>query len=144
MEAEAQFLLAGGTPTSTGTNSASYTAYLAGIGANMDKIGVAATNKNNYLADASIANGAAAIQLKDIMRQKFIALFLNPETFTDYRRYDFSTNAFKNLTIPANTDPLNGGKWIRRFVYSNNEKSANTANYNLNFKSMITPVWWDN
>ena len=144
MEAEAQFLLAGGTPTSTGTNSASYTAYLAGIGANMDKIGVAATNKNNYLADASIAKGAAAIQLKDIMRQKFIALFLNPETFTDYRRYDFSTNAFKNLTIPANTDPLNGGKWIRRFVYSNNEKSANTANYNLNFKSMITPVWWDN
>ena len=122
MEAEAQFLLAGGTPTSVGTNAAANAAYLAGIGANMDKLGVAAIAKNSYLTDTSIDKGIAALELKDIMRQKFIALFLNPETFTDYRRYDFSTNAFKNLTIPANTDPLNGGKWIRRFVYSSNER----------------------
>jgi hypothetical protein len=144
MEAEAQFLLTGGTPTSIGTNAAANSAYLAGIGANMDKIGVATDAKNAYLTDASIAKGTAALELKDIMRQKFIALFLNPETFTDYRRYDFSTNAFKNLTIPANTDPLNGGKWIRRFVYSANERGANATNYNLNFKSMATPVWWNN
>lgn len=143
MEAEAQFLLAGGTSTSAGTNAAANAAYLAGIGANMDKLGVTTADKNTYLSDASIAKGVAALELKDIMRQKFIALFLNPETFTDYRRYDFSTNAFKNLTIPANIDPLNGGKWIRRFVYSSNEKGANATNYNLNFKSMITPVWWD-
>ena len=143
MEAEAQFLLAGGTTTSTGSNAAAYAAYLAGIGANMDKIAVPTVDKNAYLADASIAKGAAALQLKDIMRQKFIALFLNPETFTDYRRYDFSTNAFKNLTIPVNTDPVNGGKWMRRIVYSTNERSANAANYSANFKPMITAVWWD-
>ena len=143
MEAEAQFLAGGGTPTSVGTNAASYAAYLAGVTANMDKLSVVAASKNAYLADASIAKGAATLELKDIMRQKFIALFLNPETFNDYRRYDFSTNAFKNLTLPANTDPLNAGKWIRRFVYSSNERSANAENYNLNFKSMTTPVWWD-
>lgn len=143
MEAEAQFLLAGGTTTSTGSNAAAYAAYLAGIGANMDKIAVPTVDKNAYLADASIAKGAAALQLKDIMRQKFIALFLNPETFTDYRRYDFSTNAFKNLTLPVNTDPVNGGKWMRRIVYSTNERSANAVNYSANFKPMITAVWWD-
>jgi hypothetical protein len=143
MESEAQFLLAGGTATSTGTNAASYAAYLAGIGAHMDKIAVVAADKNAYLADASISKGAGALQLKDIMRQKFISLFLNPETFTDYRRYDFSTNAFKNLTIPVNTDPVNGGKWMRRIVYSTNERSSNAANYNLNFKPMTTGVWWD-
>ncbi|MCI4442686.1 MAG: SusD/RagB family nutrient-binding outer membrane lipoprotein [Lentimicrobium sp.] len=143
MEAEAQFLLAGGTPTTVGSNAAAYAAYLAGIGANMDKIGVLAADKNAYVADASISKGAAALELKDIMRQKFIALFLNPETFTDYRRYDFSTNAFKNLTIPVNTDPINGGKWMRRLVYSTNERSANAANYSANFKPMVTPVWWD-
>jgi hypothetical protein len=143
MEAEAQFLLSGGTSTSVGTNAAANAAYLAGISANMDKLNVLAANKNIYLADVSIAKGVAALELKDIMRQKFIALFLNPEVFTDYRRYDFSTNAFKNLTKPANTDPLNEGKWIRRFVYSSNERGANTVNYNLNFKPMITPVWWD-
>jgi hypothetical protein len=143
IEAEAQFLLAGGTPTTVGSNAAAYAAYLAGIGANMDKIGVLAAEKNTYVADASISKGAAALELKDIMRQKFIALFLNPETFSDYRRYDFSTNAFKNLKIPVNTDPINGGKWMRRIVYSTNERSANAANYSLNFKPMITPVWWD-
>ena len=138
MEAEAQFLLAGGTPTSVGSNAAAYAAYLAGIGANMDKIGILAADKNAYVADLSISKGAAALELKDIMRQKFIALFLNPETFSDYRRYDFSTNAFKNLKIPINTDPINGGKWMRRFVYSTNERSANAANYSANFKPMIT------
>lgn len=143
MEAEAQFLLAGGTATTTGSNAAAYAAYKAGIAANMDKIGVVAADKNAYLADTSIDKGVAALELKDIMRQKFIALFLNPETFTDYRRYDFSTNAFKNLTIPVNTDPVNGGKWMRRIVYSTNERSANAANYSANFKPMVTPVWWD-
>ena len=143
MEAEAQFLLAGGTATTTGSNAAAYAAYKAGITANMDKIGVATADKTAYLADTSIDKGAAALELKDIMRQKFIALFLNPETFTDYRRYDFSTNAFKNLKIPVNTDPVNGGKWMRRIVYSTNERSANAANYSANFKPMITPVWWD-
>jgi hypothetical protein len=143
MEAEAQFLLAGGTATTTGSNAAAYAAYKAGITANMDKIGVVAADKTAYLADTSIDKGAAALELKDIMRQKFIALFLNPETFTDYRRYNFSTDAFKNLKIPVNTDPVNGGKWIRRFVYSTNERSANAANYSANFKPMVAPVWWD-
>lgn len=143
MEAEAQFLLAGGTPTSVGTNAAANAAYLAGIAANMDKIGVVAAEKNAYLADASIAKGVAALELKDIMRQKFLALFLNPETFTDYRRYDFSTNAFKNLKIPVNTDPVNGGKWMRRIAYSTNERGSNSVNYSTNYKPMISPVWWD-
>jgi hypothetical protein len=143
IEAEAQFLLAGGTPTTIGSNAAAYAAYLVGIGANMDKIGVLAADRNAYLADASISKGAAALELKDIMRQKFIALFLNPETFSDYRRYDFSENAFKNLKIPVNTDPINEGKWMRRIVYSTNERSANADVYSANFKPMTTPVWWD-
>ena len=143
IEAEANFILAGGTPTSVGTNAAANTAYLAGINANMDKLGVATALKTAYVADASITKGAAAIALKDIMRQKFIALYLNPETFTDYRRYNFSPNVFVSLKLPKNTDPNNGGNWIRRFVYPNSEKSTNASVYNANFKSMITPVWWD-
>jgi hypothetical protein len=83
MEAEAQFLINGGSQTTTGTNAASYTAYKSGITANMTKLGVAATLQTAYLADTSIDKGLAALELKDIMRQKFIALFLNPETFTE-------------------------------------------------------------
>lgn len=143
MEAEAQFLINGGSATTTGANAAAYAAYKAGITAHMTKLGVASALQTAYLSDTSIDKGAAALELKDIMRQKFIALFLNPETFTDYRRYDFSANAFKNLTIPVNTDPVNGGKWIRRFVYSTNERGSNATNYSANFKPMVTPVWWD-
>lgn len=143
MEAEAQFLLAGGTPTSVGSNATAYAAYKTGITANMTKLGVISSLQTAYLSDTSIDKGAAALELKDIMRQKFISLYLNPETFNDYRRYDFSTNVFKGLTIPVNTDPINGGKWIRRFVYSTNERGSNAANYSANFKPMISPVWWD-
>ncbi len=143
IEAEANFILAGGSPTSTGTNAAANSAYLAGINANMDKLGITTILKNAYINDASIAKGVAALELKDIMRQKFIALYLNPETFTDYRRYNFSPNVFVNLKLPKNTDPNNGGQWIRRFVYPNSEKSTNVTVYNANFKAMITPVWWD-
>ena len=143
MEAEAQFLIAGGSATTTGANATAYAAYKAGIIANMTKLGVAAISQTAYLNDTSIDKGAGALELKDIMRQKFIALFLNPETFNDYRRYDFSANAFKGLTIPVNTDPINGGKWIRRFVYSTNERGSNATNYSANFKPMVTPVWWD-
>lgn len=143
MEAEAQFLIAGGSATTTGANATAYAAYKAGIIANMTKLGVAAISQTAYLADTSIDKGAGSLELKDIMRQKFIALFLNPETFNDYRRYDFSVNAFKGLAIPVNTDPINEGKWIRRFVYSTNERGSNAANYSANFKPMVTPVWWD-
>lgn len=143
MEAEAQFLINGGSATTTGTNAAAYAAYKAGIIANMTKLGVTAISQNAYLTDTSIDKGAAALELKDIMRQKFIALFLNPETFNDYRRYEFSTNVFKGLAIPVNTDPINGGKWIRRFVYSTNERGSNASNYSANFKPMVAPVWWD-
>ncbi|MFH6987726.1 SusD/RagB family nutrient-binding outer membrane lipoprotein [Flavobacterium collinsii] len=143
MQAEAQFVLNGGNATSTGTNAIGYSAYMDAVGANMDKLGVSGPDKNSYLGDASINKGAANLQLKDIMRQKNIALYLNCETFNDYRRYDFSTNVFPGLTLPKAADPANGGKWIRRFIYSTNERNANKANYELNFKSMVTPVWWD-
>ncbi|MEC5165260.1 hypothetical protein RCH18_000987 [Flavobacterium sp. PL11] len=143
IEAEANFILAGGNASSVGTNAAANTAYLAGITANIDKLAVTTAAKTAYIADASISKGATALELKDIMRQKFIALYLNPETFTDYRRYNFSPNVFVGLKLPKNTDPNNNGQWIRRFVYPNSEKSTNASIYDANFKSMITPVWWD-
>lgn len=143
MEAEAQFIIGGGNSTSTGANAAAHAAYIAGINANMSKLAIPTASVTAYLADTSIQKSAATLELKDIMRQKFIALFLNPETFTDYRRYDFSTNVFVGLTLPKAADVLNKGQWIRRFVYSSAERATNTANYELNFKPMIERVWWD-
>ncbi len=143
IKAEAQFILGGGTQTSTGISATAYADYISGINANLTKLGVTLTEKTAYLADTSIDRGAANLRLKDIMRQKFITLFLNVETFNDYRRFNFSANVFQNLTRPIDADPANAGNWITRVVYSSNERSTNFTNYTLNFKSMTTKVWWD-
>ena len=61
----------------------------------MDKVGVSAADRDAYLADASVAVGASNLTLALIMREKFIATFLNPESFVDLRRYDFSDDVHK-------------------------------------------------
>ena len=66
IEAEAKFILAGGSATSTGSNAAAYASYKAGISANMDKLQVAVSDKANYLADTSIDLGITNLKLKDI------------------------------------------------------------------------------
>ncbi len=127
----------------TEPESAANTAYLAGIGANMDKLGVTTTQKATYLTDASVNLGVAGLRLKNIMREKFTALFLTTESYNDQRRYNFSTDVFPGLTLPQGTPPANGGAWVRRLQYPVTELNTNPVNYNLNKKSMITPMWWD-
>lgn len=144
MKAEAEFLLAGGTPTSVGTSAAANTAYIAGINANMDKLGVTAAQKSAYLAEPSVNLGVAGLSLKNIMREKFITLFLTTESFNDQRRYDFSTNVFPGLTLPAGRSASLGTNWVRRFQYSTTEANTNPVNYAANFKDNLTRVWWDN
>lgn len=48
------------------------------------------------------------------MKEKHIHNFLNPETFVDYRRYDFSDGVFKGLTIRQELDSSGdyAGEWF--------------------------------
>lgn len=143
IKAEAAFLANGGSTTSTGSNATAYTAYLAGIQASMDKVGVSGTNSAAYLADTSIDLGLANLRLEHIMKEKYIADFLNPETFVDLRRYDFSPNVFKDLTLPV--DNATGefpGQWIVRAQYPSIEETRNPDNVNAHKKSPTVPVWW--
>ncbi len=140
IEAEAEFLANGGTTTSAGTTQAGYDAYLAGIAANMAKLGV---NGADYLADPSVAMGAANLKLQNIMKEKYIANFLNPETYVDFRRYNFSTDVFKDLALPVDNDQSEfPGKWLVRAQYPSTEASRNPENVTKNQKSPDVPVWW--
>ncbi|WP_047415805.1 SusD/RagB family nutrient-binding outer membrane lipoprotein [Cellulophaga sp. Hel_I_12] len=143
IEAEAAFLANGGTTTSTGSNSAAYTAYLAGINASMAMYGVSGAD---YVADASVAVGEAGLMLNHIMKEKYINNFLNPETFVDFRRYDFSDDVFTGLVIreeqAADTNEFMG-QWFRRAEYPASEIARNATNALANQESPITPVWWD-
>lgn len=144
IEAEAAFLANGGNTTSTGSSAEAYTAYLEGIQASMDMYDV---DGSDYLADGAIAVGEAGLMLHHIMKEKYITNFLNPETFVDYRRYDFSTNVFTGLQIrleEASDDSEFFGQWFRRAIYPSTELNRNEANVLANQQSPVTPVWWDN
>lgn len=144
IKAEAAFLANGGTTTSVGTNTTAYMAYMDGIAASMNKFGVDGTD---YLADTSIDVGEGSLALHHIMKEKYIHNFLNPETFVDFRRYDFSDDVFTGLTIREEEEVDDNdffGLWFRRANYPTTELNRNEANVLANQKEPIDPVWWDN
>ncbi|MGP1990420.1 SusD/RagB family nutrient-binding outer membrane lipoprotein [Zobellia laminariae] len=143
MEAEALFLQNGGDATSVGTSADAYNAYLEGIEANMDKLGVAPVDKATYLSDASIAVGADNLTMALIMREKFIATFLNPESFVDLRRYDFDPNVFVGLELPVGHNEVLNGQWVRRAQYPTSEQTRNGEQVEAVTKGIGDPVWWD-
>lgn len=115
-----------------------YQAYLDGIQAHMDMIGVASTDRDNYINDAAVSVGSGALTLDLIMKEKYIAMFLQPEAWNDARRYNFQ---YKDMTIPANLNPDLSGKFARRLVYPDSEKGRNVVN--VPSVTQLDRVWWD-
>jgi len=113
-----------------------YNAYLAGIAANMDKLQVAATDKAAYLIQPGVAVGAAALTRDLILKEKYVAMYLNPEAWNDARRYDYK---YKNFTLPDNAVLSN---FIRRLDYPQGERSKNGANVPQEVPR-DTKLWWD-
>ena len=142
IKAEAAFLANGGNETSVGSTSVAYTAYIEGIMASMDKYNVDGTD---YIADGAVDVGEAGLMLNHIMKEKYIHNFLNPETFVDYRRYDFSDDVFVGLTIREEEDSEGefAGEWFRRATYPASELVRNEAVVVANQQLPTAPVGWD-
>ncbi|WP_036823640.1 SusD/RagB family nutrient-binding outer membrane lipoprotein [Polaribacter sp. Hel1_85] len=142
IKAEAAFLANGGTSISTGTNTTAYTAYINGISASMNMYGVDGVN---YIADGSVNVGETGLMLNHIMKEKYIHNFLNPETFVDFRRYNFSDNVFKGLKIREEIDTASdyAGEWFRRATYPSTELNRNKDNVEANQQTPVTKVWWE-
>ena len=142
MEAEIRFVGGGGTATSIGSSQASYDAYIAGITANMQKIGVPAAGITAYLASPQVGVGASKLTLELIMREKQVALYLHPEAWVDVRRYDYNPALFKGMALPLNQDPLLSGQFIRRSGFPLDEVNRN-PNVASAVQPLSTKVWWD-
>lgn len=127
IEAEAQFRSNHAAPA--------YDAYLAGIKANMERIGVSDTAITRYLAEPSVAVGAGDLTLKLIMKEKYVACFLLPVTWDDMRRFDYNYQAF---ALPADA---NLSQFIRRVDYPTVEISTNSANVPV--VKLTDRLWWD-
>lgn len=119
-----------------GDRTRAYNAYLAGIRSNMDKLGVAAAARDAYIARPTIGVGSAALQLSDIFREKYIALFLSPVTFDDARRFNYAYTGFQ---LPLNsilTSP------IRRLDYPSSEQQRSGGNTPA-VGALTERLWWD-
>lgn len=142
MEAEALFLQNGGDATSVGSTQAAYDAYIAGITQNMTKLGVSAADMNAYLSDPLVAVGAAGLTMQNIMHEKGIALWLNPEAWVDVRRYDYDDQVFPGMALPLNQWAGMNGQFIRRSGLPNEELSRNPNAAAANHLT-TDKVWWD-
>ena len=112
-----------------------YDAYLAGITAHMQKMGVSADSINAYLAKPEVSVGASNLTLQLIMKAKYVACFLMPVTWVDMRRMDYN---YKNFTLPVNATL---STFIRRMDYPTSEISRNGSN--VPEVSPTDHLWWD-
>lgn len=127
IEAEAAFR--------SGDKARAYVAYLAGITAHMDKLGVPTADRDAYLNNATVAVGANALTLDLIFKEKQVAQFLHPEAWVDARRFDY---AYKDFELPVGAALQT---FIRRSAYPVVETSRNGAN--VPDVDLATRLWWD-
>ena len=113
-----------------------YAAYLEGIRANMNKVGVSSPNRDAYVNHASVSVGATALTLQHIFREKYRALFLMPVTWDDARRLDYQYTLFQ---LPLNVKTTT---FVRRLVYPSVEISRNGTNVPA-VSDVTEKLWWD-
>ncbi len=113
-----------------------YAAYLAGINANMTKMGVAGPAQLAYVSDPSVSVGAANITLALIFKEKYKALFLQPVTYDDARRFNFAYTGFQ---LPLNAIEAAPA---RRLVYPTVEVTRNGGNVPT-VSGVLAKIWWD-
>ena len=141
-----------------------------GIRAHMKKIGVGGTfaapavtfpvitdaQIAAYLASAAVPQTVAELtSLRPILEQKYIAMFLNPDSWSDLRRMDFDPLIYVNFQYPTysggGTGPL-AGKYPRRLLPGATEVTVNpnavAGNYSeagaTSDQDYVTkPLWFD-
>jgi hypothetical protein len=131
-----------------GDKTGAYAAFKMGVQADFEKLGVGATETSTYLNLLDTEVGESKIALSYIMVQKYIANVLNPETWVDMRRMDYSSDIYHGLQRPENVNLdifPNENDWIQAMMYEYNEEDRNYENMPNNdpYVRLTTPVWWN-
>ncbi len=144
-----------------------------GIRAHMAKVGQGGSNAvplvtfptisgaqiSAYLASSAVPQTEAALTLRSIMEQKYIAMFLNPDAWSDLRRLDFDPTIYVNFVYPTRTvNPVVAGqtdpklRYPRRLLpgatevlYNPNAiaKLFSDAGATTNDDYVTKPLWFD-
>jgi hypothetical protein len=120
IEAEAQF--------QKGNLTAAANAYNAAVRANL----IRTVGNDDYLS--SVSKTAATISLTHIMTQKYIAMFLRSESWTDWRRTGLPV-------LTAASGNVTGGTIPRALLYPSKEIRYN-SNTPTN-RTLTSRLWWD-
>ncbi len=108
---EMQFILAEtDVRANAGGTQAGHDAYLAGIRASFARFGLGDAEYDAYVAQPEIDPGVGNLTLELVMTQKYIAMYLQQEAYSDWRR----------TGIPA-LEPVSGTTIPVRWNYSANE-----------------------
>ncbi|WP_437920183.1 SusD/RagB family nutrient-binding outer membrane lipoprotein [Sphingobacterium sp. LRF_L2] len=127
--------------------SGALAAYRQGIEENLKRLGVDGGQVINFLGSSKIVQDPQALQISDIMMQKWIALYLQGESWVDIRRYAYGTHAYPDLYYPRFALAEWGGRYIERFVYDPqteyiyNPKEIERLGANAR-DWVFTPLWW--
>ena len=126
----------------TGQNHLAYLAYQAGIKANFLYYGFDEQKADEYIASTPVDVGEDNLTVSDVINQKYIAMYMQQETWTDWRRtglpkLDLPKGAVVNVVV-------------RRMIYPQSERLYNGTNleavpdYNSNkYEFMVSRMWWD-
>jgi hypothetical protein len=123
IEAEAQMRL--------GKAAEAHAAFVAAVKASLARTGVSDADATAFLAQASVDPGATALTLENIMTQKYVAMYTQCESFSDWRRTGFPALA-----------PVEGNEIPRRFPYPQSERLYNGGNMPAGL-TIFSRVWWD-
>jgi len=119
-EEELQFILAEAY-FNKGEIENSYVAFLDGIKANMTRVGVEQSEIDDFSSSILIPQNSSELTLSHIMMQKYVALWLQGEVWTDMRRYNYSDQIYSGLKKPRYSayywDRDNPNEWIERLPY---------------------------
>lgn len=144
---ELQFIMAEARFRSGDTGGA-YQAYKQGVEADLNKLNISSEEISAYLNTIDSEIGESGIGLSEIFIQKYIANMLNPETWVDFRRMDYSAAIYPGLQRPKNVNiSLFPGEddWLRAMMYEYNEEDRNYENMPDNSPAvrLTTRLWWD-
>ncbi len=87
---EMQFIIA--EASARGANDqAGYNAYMNGIKSSFARLGLGDAEFNEYITQAGVDPGVGNLTLEGVMKQKYVAMFLQSEAYSDWRRTGFPT-----------------------------------------------------
>lgn len=117
-----------------GDKPGAYTAYLNGMRANMQELGLDNAKIDAHIASAAVPQNSGALTLSHIMREKFISCLYTMEPWYDMRKYNYSTEVYPGYNKPNEKFiwtqyPSNGTP--QRFPVATYETDYNSAQIRL-------------